>query len=151
MAEQELGPASDPPEPPWISAWIAVQHARMSVLYWLNDTDTYARLIEQVRPFVEAHGSAEQRAGFLMRRPGRSRPVTEARCRGGGQVGPALSGHRPLLSRCWTRKSRMREVTSAGLSRQEKWPQSRIVVARTAGMARRLASRSSWFDQSWSP
>jgi hypothetical protein len=38
----------------------------MSVLYWLNDTETYARLIEQVRPFVEAHGSAEQRAGFLI-------------------------------------------------------------------------------------
>src|SRR5262249_15603486 len=28
-------------------------------------------------------------------------------------------------------------------SREEKWPQSWIVVARTAGMARRLASRSS--------
>ncbi|HEY6309833.1 MAG TPA: AAA family ATPase [Streptosporangiaceae bacterium] len=66
LAEQELGPASDPPELPWISAWVAVQHARMSVLYWLNDTETYARLIEQVRPFVEAHGSAEQRAGFLI-------------------------------------------------------------------------------------
>jgi hypothetical protein len=38
----------------------------MSVLYWLNDTETYARLIEQVRPFVEAYGSAEQRAGFLI-------------------------------------------------------------------------------------
>jgi class 3 adenylate cyclase/tetratricopeptide (TPR) repeat protein len=66
LAEQELGPASDSPELPWISAWLAVQHARMSVLYWLNDTQTYGRLIDQVRPFVEAHGSAEQRAGFLL-------------------------------------------------------------------------------------
>jgi class 3 adenylate cyclase/tetratricopeptide (TPR) repeat protein len=66
LAEQELGPASDSPELPWISAWLAVQHARMSVLYWLNDTETYGRLIDQVRPFVEAHGSAEQRAGFLL-------------------------------------------------------------------------------------
>ena len=38
----------------------------MAVLYWLNDTKTYAKLIEQVRPFVEAHGSAEQRASFLL-------------------------------------------------------------------------------------
>jgi class 3 adenylate cyclase/tetratricopeptide (TPR) repeat protein len=66
LAEQELGPASGSPERPWISAWVAVQQARMSVLYWLNDTETYGRLIDQVRPFVEAHGSAEQRAGFLL-------------------------------------------------------------------------------------
>jgi class 3 adenylate cyclase/tetratricopeptide (TPR) repeat protein len=66
LAEQELGPVSDPPELAWLSAWVAVQHARMSVLYWLNDTKTYARVIEQIRPLVEAHGSAEQRAGFLI-------------------------------------------------------------------------------------
>jgi class 3 adenylate cyclase len=65
LAGQELGSASDPPEPPWVAAWIAVQKARMQALYWLDDTETYARLIEQVRPFVEAHGSAKQRAGFL--------------------------------------------------------------------------------------
>jgi class 3 adenylate cyclase/tetratricopeptide (TPR) repeat protein len=66
LAEQELGPASDPPELPWLSAWVAVQQARMSVLYWINDTETYTRLIERVRPLVEAHGSAEQRASFLI-------------------------------------------------------------------------------------
>jgi tetratricopeptide (TPR) repeat protein len=66
LAEQALGPASDPPELPWLSAWLAVQVQRMAVLYWLNDTETYARLIEQVRPFVEAHGTAEQRASFLL-------------------------------------------------------------------------------------
>jgi eukaryotic-like serine/threonine-protein kinase len=38
----------------------------MVVLYWLDETEAYARLIEQVRPFVEAHGSAEQRANFLI-------------------------------------------------------------------------------------
>ena len=38
----------------------------MGVLYWLNDTEAYARLIEQVRSFAEAHGSAEQRAGFFV-------------------------------------------------------------------------------------
>ena len=65
LAEQELGPASDPPAPPWVAAWIAVQKARMQALYWLDDTETYARLIERVRPFVAAHGSAKQRAGFL--------------------------------------------------------------------------------------
>jgi class 3 adenylate cyclase/tetratricopeptide (TPR) repeat protein len=67
LAERELGPASDPPELPWLSAWVAVQQARMSILYWLNDIATYARLIERVRPFVEAQGSAEQRASFLLR------------------------------------------------------------------------------------
>ena len=66
LAEQELGPPSDPPELPWLSAWLAVQQARMSVLYWLSDTQTHARLAEQVRPYVEAHGSAEQRASFLI-------------------------------------------------------------------------------------
>jgi class 3 adenylate cyclase/tetratricopeptide (TPR) repeat protein len=66
LAEQELGPASDPPELAWLSSWLAVQQARMSVLYWLNDTQTYARLVEQVRPYVEEHGSAEQRASFLL-------------------------------------------------------------------------------------
>jgi class 3 adenylate cyclase/tetratricopeptide (TPR) repeat protein/DNA-binding XRE family transcriptional regulator len=66
LAEQELGPASDPPELPWLSAWIAVQQARISVLDWLHDTETSARLIEQVRPFIETHGSAEQYASFLL-------------------------------------------------------------------------------------
>jgi eukaryotic-like serine/threonine-protein kinase len=66
LAEQELGPASDAPELPWLSAWLAVQQARMGILYWLNDTQTYGRLVEQVRPFVEEHGSAEQRASFLI-------------------------------------------------------------------------------------
>jgi class 3 adenylate cyclase/tetratricopeptide (TPR) repeat protein len=66
LAEQELGPASDPPEPAWLSAWLAVQQARMSVLYWLNNLEEYARLVEHVRPFVEVHGSAEQRASFLI-------------------------------------------------------------------------------------
>jgi eukaryotic-like serine/threonine-protein kinase len=35
-------------------------------LYWLNDVEEYARLIERVRPVVEAHGSAEQRASFFL-------------------------------------------------------------------------------------
>jgi class 3 adenylate cyclase len=67
LAEQELGPASDPPDLAWLSAWLAVQQARMSVLYWLNNLEEYARLVEQVRPYVEEHGSAEQRASFLIR------------------------------------------------------------------------------------
>jgi class 3 adenylate cyclase/tetratricopeptide (TPR) repeat protein len=66
LAERELGPASDPPELPWLSAWLAVQQARMGILYWLNDTQTYAGLVEHVRPYVEEHGSAEQRASFLL-------------------------------------------------------------------------------------
>jgi class 3 adenylate cyclase/tetratricopeptide (TPR) repeat protein len=66
LAEQELGPAPDPPEPEWLSSWLAVQAQRMEVLYWLNDTAGHAVLIERVRPFVEAHGSAEQRASFFL-------------------------------------------------------------------------------------
>jgi predicted ATPase len=65
LAEQALGPTPDPPDPQWLSAWLAVQEARMRILYWLNDTEEYARLIGRVRPYAEAHGSAEQRAGFL--------------------------------------------------------------------------------------
>jgi class 3 adenylate cyclase/tetratricopeptide (TPR) repeat protein len=66
LAERELGPTSDPPEPQWLSVWLDVQRQRMGILYWLNETQGYARLIERVRPVVEAHGSAEQRKGFLL-------------------------------------------------------------------------------------
>ena len=65
LAEQALGPASDTPGQRWLSAWLTVQEARMTVLYWLNDTEGYAQLIERVRPSVEAHGYAEHRASFF--------------------------------------------------------------------------------------
>jgi hypothetical protein len=38
----------------------------MGVLYWLNDTEGYGQLIDRVRPFVEAHGSARQRMSFFL-------------------------------------------------------------------------------------
>jgi class 3 adenylate cyclase/tetratricopeptide (TPR) repeat protein len=66
LAEQALGPAADEPAPKWLSSWFDIQDERMGVLYWLNDTEGYGRLIEQVRPFVEAHGSAEQRKSFFL-------------------------------------------------------------------------------------
>jgi tetratricopeptide (TPR) repeat protein len=65
LAEQALGPASDPPEPQWFSSWFDIQDVRMGVAYWRNDMDELARLIERARPLVEAHGSAEQRANFF--------------------------------------------------------------------------------------
>ena len=66
LAEQVLGPAPDPPDPEWLSSWADVQSGRMGVLYWLGDTEEYARLIEQVRPVIGQHGSAEQRTRFLL-------------------------------------------------------------------------------------
>jgi len=66
LAEQALGPGSDPPEPRWLSSWLAVQDQRMMLLYWLNDIAGHARLIERMRPLVQAHGSAEQRASFFL-------------------------------------------------------------------------------------
>jgi class 3 adenylate cyclase/tetratricopeptide (TPR) repeat protein/DNA-binding XRE family transcriptional regulator len=66
LAEQALGPAPARPEPQWLSPWFDIQDMRMLALYWLNDTKAFARLIEQVRPFAQAHGSAEQRAGFFV-------------------------------------------------------------------------------------
>ena len=66
LAEQALGPAPDEPEPQWLSSWFDIQNIRMAVLYWLNDTEGYGQLIERVRPFVEAHGSAEQRMSFFL-------------------------------------------------------------------------------------
>jgi class 3 adenylate cyclase/tetratricopeptide (TPR) repeat protein len=66
LAEQALGPAPKTPKPQWLSSWLDVQDERMAVLYWLNDTEGYARLIERVRPFVETHGSAEQRKSFFL-------------------------------------------------------------------------------------
>ena len=38
----------------------------MGILYWLDDTERYGQLIERVRPFVESHGSAEQRMSFFL-------------------------------------------------------------------------------------
>jgi class 3 adenylate cyclase/tetratricopeptide (TPR) repeat protein len=66
LAEQALGPAADTPDAQWLSSWLAVQHGRMGVLYWLDDTEGYGKLIERVRPVVEAHGSDEQRMSFLL-------------------------------------------------------------------------------------
>jgi class 3 adenylate cyclase/tetratricopeptide (TPR) repeat protein len=64
-AEQALGPAPQEPGRQWLSSWFEIQYQRMGILYWLNDTEGYGQLIERVRPFVEAHGSAEQRMSFF--------------------------------------------------------------------------------------
>jgi class 3 adenylate cyclase/tetratricopeptide (TPR) repeat protein len=66
LAEQALGPAPKQPGPQWLSSWLDIQYQRMGILYWLNDTEGYGQLIERVRPFVEAHGSAEQRMSFFL-------------------------------------------------------------------------------------
>jgi eukaryotic-like serine/threonine-protein kinase len=72
QADQALGPAPETPDPRWLSSWFDVQHERMGVLYWLNETERYGQLIERVRPFVESHGSAEQRMSFFLSVLGRS-------------------------------------------------------------------------------
>jgi class 3 adenylate cyclase/tetratricopeptide (TPR) repeat protein len=66
LAEQALGPTSGTPDPRWLSTWFEIQKERMGILYWLSDTEGYGQLIERVRPFVESHGSAEQRMGFFL-------------------------------------------------------------------------------------
>jgi class 3 adenylate cyclase/tetratricopeptide (TPR) repeat protein len=66
LAEQALGPAFGTSDPRWRSTWFEIQKERMGILYWLNDTEGYGQLIERVRPFVESHGSAEQRMGFYL-------------------------------------------------------------------------------------
>jgi tetratricopeptide (TPR) repeat protein len=66
LAEKALGPASARPERQWLSPWFDIQDVRMEVLYWIGDTEAHVRLIGQVRSFAEAHGSAEQRAGFFV-------------------------------------------------------------------------------------
>ena len=66
LAEQTLGPASGTPDPRWLSSWFEIQKERMGILSWLNDTGGYGQLIERVRPFVENHGSAEQRMSFFL-------------------------------------------------------------------------------------
>ena len=64
-AERALGPAPEEPGRQWLSSWFEIQYQRMGILYWLNDTEGYGELIERVRPFVEAHGSADQRMSFF--------------------------------------------------------------------------------------
>jgi class 3 adenylate cyclase/tetratricopeptide (TPR) repeat protein len=66
LAEQALGPVPETPDQRWLSSWLDVQHERMGILYWLDDTESYGQLIERVRPFVESHGSAEQRMSFFL-------------------------------------------------------------------------------------
>ena len=66
LAEQALGPVSGTPDPRGLSTWFEIQEERMGILYWLNDTEGYGQLIERVRPFVESHGSAEQRLSFFL-------------------------------------------------------------------------------------
>ena len=66
LAEQALGPVPETPDQRWLSSWLDVQHERMGILYWLDDTERYGQLIERVRPFVESHGSAEQRMSFFL-------------------------------------------------------------------------------------
>jgi class 3 adenylate cyclase/tetratricopeptide (TPR) repeat protein len=66
LAEQALGPVPETPFQRWLSSWLDVQHERMGILYWLDDTERYGQLIERVRPFVESHGSAEQRMSFFL-------------------------------------------------------------------------------------
>ncbi len=66
LAEQALGEVPDEPGPQWLSSWFDIQDKRMGVLYWLNDTEGYGQLIDRVRPFVEAHGSAQQRMSFFL-------------------------------------------------------------------------------------
>ncbi len=41
----------------WWSAWKEVQHVLFSATYWLNDTDGRARILERVRPVLEASES----------------------------------------------------------------------------------------------
>jgi class 3 adenylate cyclase/tetratricopeptide (TPR) repeat protein len=72
QADQALGPVPETPDPRWLSSWLDVQHERMGVLYWLDDTERYGQLIERVRPFVETHGSDEQRMSFFLSVLGRS-------------------------------------------------------------------------------
>ena len=67
IAEETLGPVASDPSADWLTSWLEIQDTRISALYWLGETDGMARLIDQVRPFVEGHGSAEQRSTFFGR------------------------------------------------------------------------------------
>jgi class 3 adenylate cyclase/tetratricopeptide (TPR) repeat protein len=66
-AEHALGPvtAADIHDRERTSAWFDIQDARMAAFYWMDDLEAYEQLIERVRPFVEAQGTARQRARFF--------------------------------------------------------------------------------------
>ena len=66
-AEQALGPVTDADshDPERMSAWFDIQDDRMSAFYWMDDLQAYEELIDRVRPFVEAQGTARQRSRFF--------------------------------------------------------------------------------------
>jgi class 3 adenylate cyclase/tetratricopeptide (TPR) repeat protein len=66
-AEQALGPVTDADshDPERMSAWFDIQDDRMSAFYWMDDLRAYEELIDRVRPFVEAQGTARQRSRFF--------------------------------------------------------------------------------------
>ena len=48
----------------WVGTWLDVQLARAHVHYWRNEPEPIAAVLAQVRPVVEARGTARQRAHF---------------------------------------------------------------------------------------
>ena len=105
LAEQALGPAPDTADPRWLSTWFELQEQRMGILYWLNDTEGYGQLIERVRPFVESHGSAQQRMRFFLSLTGwslrRNRYLADDQTLEFGRAAYAIAQADPSAAR-WT-------------------------------------------------
>ncbi len=67
MAEEQLGDTELAAEhaDDWWHEWVQVQVDKTWDLYWLAKVDELAKLVERVRPVVEQHGVAAQRAQFF--------------------------------------------------------------------------------------
>jgi eukaryotic-like serine/threonine-protein kinase len=62
QAETVLGSVGTTDTEAWWLAWVQLELERITTQYWLGDISEISRLVDQVRPAIEAHGSAALRA-----------------------------------------------------------------------------------------
>ena len=65
QAEKLLGAESESPDLDWRQAWIQLQLSLVALHYGRGENEELAALLQTIRPVVEAHGTAVQRAEFL--------------------------------------------------------------------------------------
>jgi predicted ATPase len=63
QAEELLGPRHE--DQPWWSEWLEVKLAQAHHLYWIGDNVGLQRAAEELRPYIESRGTAQQQHDFL--------------------------------------------------------------------------------------
>jgi DNA-binding SARP family transcriptional activator/tetratricopeptide (TPR) repeat protein len=66
-ALEALGPEPESPTKGWQQAWLKILLSRMDFLYFRNEVDELARLVELVKPILDEVGEPRQRIDYLLR------------------------------------------------------------------------------------